>query len=1038
MKISDKNSFTASLRNRIRLFREGVFSLFSGKEKDFFLDFSHIQHKEEGSKMHFLYVLFFALCAIAALWQHSTATFTFATLFLLIPVTFILFIPYKFADILFRQMVCCGIFFCACFWITYRIKHAVPFDLALTEGLIAGSFAFFISCTAKDYHYLFFAGAFLLIYAGLVPRKILLYLAPGVFFLIPLILAGERKTYLAGEKILKKSPDYSPWRSFFRVWHIFLLQILLAIPIFVYVFSLVPLHDTGQEGYFEVSFMTSRTSALPPDLQKWLKQGKKVTPDRKGEFLVKGDTKADVSADSGKKDLSGDLPGSADGNGKGSSPGKDLVFTVSLPVKLYHLATLYDEYDGKKWHTSTSLLKNITKDHIGKSIYTFSIRGKYTIHKWVSHNLYTPYRFTDIQSSHTESAYDFLTPQWHKYMRKLKTNSFQVKFSETAELPALPFQYAVTSVLAIPILSSGRDNGEKEGKSEEETKKKPSLYSSAESLFSHQKEEERERRQEAMKKADEAKVKGQKAIVPQKKKTFFSAYSPPEKPRILRYAPAFSVTPRVTKYQNSLHIPKILEKDPYRPARPAVIKYSPRRPVYNPYYRKKFDPAWRESLSKSHFLRLPQDLSPRIAGLAKTLTKELHTPYEKAIALRDHLRKNYKYKLYAYPVPEDKESIEYFLFELQEGHCEYFASALTVLARSCGLPARVATGFSPGNYNALTKLFEVHEYHAHAWSQIYIDQVGWLTFDAVPPGNIVSDTLPAGLGLLRDPFGQDWKITPPELTESTLGYVKNTLFKEALKEKSEEMQKAVSQMIRNDEALKSQKTEKAGKNIQNTKKKSANEKGVWQRMKSFFLYFTGRTGEKFLALLSTSDGRTFLISLCIFLGALFFFFRDILAWAKLLYFRYKFGKLFAQSANKKYDSAETELLCLYRALRLLLLLAGMKRINNQELLAYGSDTEKYYFDAWKKRKEAPEESLLHFREKSILFSTCIRNIFQAFYVLEYGQSSFTEKEISQYRKDIIQIFSLLRQLYPDGFFFLEKLIFADPFPNEDEKEDFTV
>ena len=151
------------------------------------------------------------------------------------------------------------------------------------------------------------------------------------------------------------------------------------------------------------------------------------------------------------------------------------------------------------------------------------------------------------------------------------------------------------------------------------------------------------------------------------------------------------------------------------------------------------------------------------------------------MALRDYLRNNYRYKLHATPTPPGEESVDYFLFTLKEGHCEYFAAALTVLARAAGLPARVATGYSPGNYNTMTNLFEVHEYHAHAWSHIYISEIGWLTMDATPPQNIRSETRPIGIGALRDPFGDEWKITPPEITEQTLQFIKNDIIKEARK-----------------------------------------------------------------------------------------------------------------------------------------------------------------------------------------------------------------------------------------------------------------
>jgi transglutaminase-like putative cysteine protease len=185
------------------------------------------------------------------------------------------------------------------------------------------------------------------------------------------------------------------------------------------------------------------------------------------------------------------------------------------------------------------------------------------------------------------------------------------------------------------------------------------------------------------------------------------------------------------------------------------------------------DMHWEERVKKGFYLRLPRKkISKRLMALAKRLTYNKHEPMQKAVILRDYLRNNFKYKQFSKRVPKQREAVDYFIFDLREGHCEYFASSLAVLARLNGLPARVATGFSPGNYNVLSGFFEVHEYHAHAWTQIYIPNMGWLTFDASPPGTITSRTTPFGFGSFRDPFGDKWRIMPPELTEHTLKYVK--------------------------------------------------------------------------------------------------------------------------------------------------------------------------------------------------------------------------------------------------------------------------
>ncbi|MDD5697748.1 MAG: transglutaminase-like domain-containing protein [Victivallaceae bacterium] len=187
--------------------------------------------------------------------------------------------------------------------------------------------------------------------------------------------------------------------------------------------------------------------------------------------------------------------------------------------------------------------------------------------------------------------------------------------------------------------------------------------------------------------------------------------------------------------------------------------------------------VWTDSLPSSHYLKLPRSkISRRLKRLVRRLAAQIKDPYRKALVLRNYLRENYKYQQYSRPVPKNRETVDYFLFSLREGHCEYFASALTVMARLAGLPARVVTGFSPGNYNALNKYFEVHAYHAHAWTQIFIPGMGWLTMDAAPPGNIESRTIPFGIGSMRDPFGDEWRVIPPEITPETISYIRNKYY----------------------------------------------------------------------------------------------------------------------------------------------------------------------------------------------------------------------------------------------------------------------
>ncbi|MBN2448804.1 MAG: transglutaminase domain-containing protein [Lentisphaeria bacterium] len=175
----------------------------------------------------------------------------------------------------------------------------------------------------------------------------------------------------------------------------------------------------------------------------------------------------------------------------------------------------------------------------------------------------------------------------------------------------------------------------------------------------------------------------------------------------------------------------------------------------------------RESLARMgwNYRRLPEDrITERVRLLATQITAGHDTPLQKANALQAYLRANCAYDANTPAIPEDVDPVDHFLFESRAGYCQHFAQAFTVLARLVGLPARLATGYSPGTYNLLANCFEVYEYHAHAWTQIYVEPYGWLTFDGVAPGNLHIDAKPSFLRRLLDPFGEEWAARPPELS----------------------------------------------------------------------------------------------------------------------------------------------------------------------------------------------------------------------------------------------------------------------------------
>jgi hypothetical protein len=95
----------------------------------------------------------------------------------------------------------------------------------------------------------------------------------------------------------------------------------------------------------------------------------------------------------------------------------------------------------------------------------------------------------------------------------------------------------------------------------------------------------------------------------------------------------------------------------------------------------------------------------------------------------------FKYTLTPPPARPGTEPIGEFLLAQHNGHCEYFAAAMTLMCQMSGIPARVICGYSGGDYNAVGHFFIVRKKHAHAWVEAYIPGLDWVTFDPTPPRN---------------------------------------------------------------------------------------------------------------------------------------------------------------------------------------------------------------------------------------------------------------------------------------------------------------
>lgn len=139
----------------------------------------------------------------------------------------------------------------------------------------------------------------------------------------------------------------------------------------------------------------------------------------------------------------------------------------------------------------------------------------------------------------------------------------------------------------------------------------------------------------------------------------------------------------------------------------------------------------------------PTDIDPAVASYAVGLLRQSDLdpdPSARPIAddfrvvrvFENHLQATFDYTLEDQPTPPGRDATEWFLTERKTGHCEYFASALTLMCRSVGIDARVVTGYVASDFNEVTGQYLVRESGAHAWVEAEVAPGVWLTFDGTP------------------------------------------------------------------------------------------------------------------------------------------------------------------------------------------------------------------------------------------------------------------------------------------------------------------
>ncbi|MBI5643985.1 MAG: DUF3488 domain-containing protein [Deltaproteobacteria bacterium] len=164
-------------------------------------------------------------------------------------------------------------------------------------------------------------------------------------------------------------------------------------------------------------------------------------------------------------------------------------------------------------------------------------------------------------------------------------------------------------------------------------------------------------------------------------------------------------------------------------------------------------PPLPEYLDTSFLRTNPGD--SRMERLAYLISNGLESEMEKASAIEKYLKTNYTYTLS--PPQHDGAAgpLDNFLFYSKQGYCEHYATAMALLLRINGIPARVVTGFLQGDWNEHGNYFIVRQQDAHSWVEAYIKGEGWRRFDPTPSSGIMPHK-PSALGLYLDLLKWRW------------------------------------------------------------------------------------------------------------------------------------------------------------------------------------------------------------------------------------------------------------------------------------------
>ncbi|MEM7801336.1 MAG: transglutaminase domain-containing protein [Chloroflexota bacterium] len=155
------------------------------------------------------------------------------------------------------------------------------------------------------------------------------------------------------------------------------------------------------------------------------------------------------------------------------------------------------------------------------------------------------------------------------------------------------------------------------------------------------------------------------------------------------------------------------------------------------------------------YLNTGGSVSSQTADLASRLATGYDNPYDISISIQDYLRENIEYNDQIEAPPDNVNEIDYFLYDIQAGYCNYYATAMVMMLRSQGIPARPSVGFAAGEFIEDANLYRVRAKDSHMWVDVYFPSHGWVPFE--PTAAIPVPNRPVG----DDPTGIQREVPQP-------------------------------------------------------------------------------------------------------------------------------------------------------------------------------------------------------------------------------------------------------------------------------------